>query len=118
MGVDLTLIPVMYDTGGTVFPHTKITLNRRRELWAVIEEAKIERPLGRAVYWTAGEDEKLQPVTETPYGTPWTYATAGDLLGVMAPWLEANDPTDWENRAAVAYLKELPPNMTIVLRWH
>lgn len=122
MGVDLDLIPVLVDVGqATIWPSTILAMNRRRDLWDLIMERLVPCPFGRQVYWNYEDDDSprgAQPVTDDPYGVPWTYALVSALAKVLDEWTTVVDPDDWQNRAVAGYIRELNPDVKVILRWH
>lgn len=112
MGVDLTLIPVDCEMDNLNFGHSKLSLERRRELWDAIIEAKIAKPFGKPFSCYAGESYSEE--TEDCYGQSLTYALVNDLLKLFD---HEGVVDNYTNRAIWAYLRELPANNKIILYW-
>jgi hypothetical protein len=124
MGVDLRLIPLMYDSDGrsAAYPHVVLELDRERSLWDHVRDHLKVEPLGRELY-DHRDDEGLVRGTEDSYGCALTYATAYDLDDLFQAWLRRpltppeSRSGSW-TRAAAAYVAELPNETKVVLWWH
>lgn len=116
MGVDLTLLPLLSKDFWAA--HTQLNVERRRELWPLIEalpQADIPKPV--SCYFARGEDgESCYGDAEvTPYGDKMKYTTAGDLASLK----DAEPVADnWLNKSTWAYLALMPKDWPIVLYWH
>jgi hypothetical protein len=113
MGVDLTLMPVLFQNSWLC--HEMITCDLNRDLWQAIEKLG-ERPVGQPVQSfrarTPDGDETYGDLSVNPYGTPLTWLPAGELSHAF---LEADSR---KNRAIRAFLIELPSDWPVVLFWH
>lgn len=117
MGVDLTLMPLDHignrDTlerlpDMSILPYTQLALNRRRDLFVMIEEWPIKHSLevnGLPVkFGHYTDDDGLTYTTTDCYGTPLTWITADQLL-IIAD----HHPDLWDtNQAALNYLHARP----------
>lgn len=117
MGVDLTLMPVLFD--GQWLCHELIRVERRRDLWEPICElpqTQIPEPIRCFVAQDPKTGETYYGERDTdPYGCAMKYTTAGDLLTVKD---HEGVQDNFRNRAAWAYLAQLPAHWPIVLYWH
>ncbi|MBZ6078897.1 hypothetical protein [Microvirga puerhi] len=116
MGVDLKLLPLL--SPGTWAAHDGIGLERRDEFWPKIEaleQAEIPEPLRCYHARTSDDAEGYGRLEKTPFGTRLTWTTAARLM-TLASEHEVKD--NWKNRAAWAYLAQMPPEHPIVLYWH
>jgi hypothetical protein len=118
MGVDLRLLPVFTDSNDFICSFSVLELERRRELWPLINDLpqyELPAPLS---CWTArieNGEHGYGKLTETAYGDPPKWVTALALVGLR----DAEPVRDnYVNRAVWAYLAELPPETRIVLDWH
>lgn len=112
MGVDLSLYPVKYSLEtGEELSFSILSLERRRELWPLIEEIE-SHPVKEA---TGHFGDNYRTITKDPYGTPLRYVRAKDLLA-----LQDNEAVQDNNlnRAAWAYLSAIAPETKIILYWH
>jgi len=119
MGVDLKLLP-FYDSQ-VEFSHCILQLERRRELWPIIE--KIEREQGMPVSKNftsfCGKDSKgntcYGKTTTTPYGIKinWVYSK---YLKTLSQQKEVKN--NYPNKAVWAYLLSCPNDLKIALYWH
>lgn len=120
MGVDVKLLPLI----GRDFwaAHDQLELERRSELWPVIEALPSE-PMPKPLNCFLGTipdgswegENGYGECAEDPYGNPLRYVTVADLLTL------SNHPAvkdNWLNRAIWAYLSEMPPDWQIVIFWH
>lgn len=115
MGVDLTLLPFTYDMGASASSHTVLHLCRHRDLLDKIQSLpSFQVPKDFATYLKGGREE-FGNLQDTPYGERLKYTTAESLL-VLRDHVDVKD--NWDNRAAWAYLAELPPDTKIALFWH
>ncbi len=115
MGVDLTLLPLISKDYWAA--HDMINLERRSELWPLIEALpQKDIPQALSCFLARGSDgeSKYGQETRTPYGMPMRYTTVGDLLALRDSGPVQNA---WRNKAAWAYLAEMPPDWPIVLYW-
>jgi hypothetical protein len=118
MSLDLKLLPLLGPHGLWV-SHSMIDLLRREELWPAIQAlsnvARIPEPLNCHLARDA-EDENIiyGEVTEDAFGDPLTWTTVADLLTVRD---HEHVQGNWQNRAAWAYLAEMPLDWKIVLYW-
>lgn len=118
MGVDLTLMPLMSkEIDRLPLSRELIEIERRRELWDDIN-ALPQKPLEKLGCYKAYDKEGntcYGDATETPYGEPITYTTAGDLLSLSDhPAVQDN----WKNIAVWAYLEKIPRDWPVALYWH
>lgn len=117
MGVDLCLIPVDSDLGDWSMGHSLLEVERRSELWNVVEAlAKHDLPTKFQCFKArnADGDPCYGTLTDDCYGNLVKCATAGDLAAI-----QHQSTTDHpRNRAIWAFLRELPPETKIALYWH
>lgn len=117
MGVDLTLLPLL--SPDYWVSHDVIQVERRRELWDPIMELPQQAiPCPLVCFLARREDDGetcYGPRTDDPYGAALSYTTAGDL-GSLRDHEGVRD--NEKNRAAWAWLSEMPPDWPIVLYWH
>jgi hypothetical protein len=125
LGVDLTLIPVMHVTSASWHPFTKLWLTRNYELFGRIEpnfgidmlpedyQPPRLQDLPPGVTVSHNTDTKWEERTDDQYGKPLKWCWAGELAAVPLP----ENTSPW-NRAAWAYLAELPAETPVVLWWH
>lgn len=120
MGVDLRLYPIYLDGGLAPFPTNALDLDRERELWSHIEESLTERPLDGEMYHL-DEEKGLVRRSDNPYGSPITWAPAGEIATLLREWIDRPDrqwPSGPWTRAAAAYLAQLSLEVRVVLWWH
>ncbi len=116
MGVDLTLLPLLSKDYWVA--HTKLDLERRRDLWEPITQLRqqpIPGKLGCYLARTADGETCYGDIEGDPYGGRLQWTTAGELL-TLKDREEVQD--NWENRAVWSYLSQMPPDWPIVLYWH
>lgn len=118
MGVDLTMLPLDADHSDFQFSHSMLGVERRRELWPLIEKLE-QGGLSSNFQSFYGPGLNGEPgygtTAETPYGEPIKWASAGDLAKLSTH----NTITDnAKNRAVWAYLSELPADTKVALYWH
>lgn len=121
MGLDLTLMPFYANDPTCSLAHTMIDCERRRDLFDAI--LPIEEKRGRDVpadfrTFRSREDDQDSHyglTIETPYGERLKYVRAIDLMPLASHEGVTDNPL---NRAAWAYLKELPGTWPIALYWH
>lgn len=116
MGLDLYLLP--FDEG-SVFSHTLLSCERRRDLFEVIMGRLSETPVPDTFYtYLSREDDQDSHygiTTETPYGEPLGWVLASRLLEFAA---HEGVRDNFTNRAIWAYLAELPSKTRVALYWH
>lgn len=116
MGVDLTLMPLL--NRDAFVSHDLIGLERRRELWDEIMKLpakRLARPLRCHVARLENGERGYGDLETDPYGAEIHTVTAGDLATL------ANNESVTDNhlnRAAWAYLAQMPPDWPIALYWH
>lgn len=117
MGVDLSLLPFDAEHPGLAFSHSILQLERRRELWPLIEAMELDIVpngftsfLGRQANGEHGYGETIK----TPYGTPLKYTRVGKLVSIAHHDAVRDNP---KNRAVWAYLMELPIDTKVALYW-
>ena len=123
MGSDLTLLPFgsTLDIAVRFFSHTILNLERRRELWPLIDE--IEERFGRDVphgftSFLGRQDNGEHgygDTMRTPYDDNLKYVEARHLKPLKDHSLVQDN---YLNRAAWAYLEQLPDDLPIALYWH
>lgn len=123
MGIDLTLLVVDGNLSPTsAFARTAIEFGRNYDAFAAIKgiaKPHERRDLILTSYRSRVPDGSMKGescygiVRETPYGEPLTYVYASDFCKAM----RTVDQWD-QQRAAVAYLDELPVETLIALYWH
>lgn len=121
MGLDLTLMPFYSSGPACNIAHTMIDTLGGYVLHDLI--APIEDRHGRDVpehfYTFRGRDENDNTcygiTIKTPYGERLKYVQARHLAALAESEEVQSSPL---NRAAWAYLKELPPDWRIALYWH
>jgi hypothetical protein len=117
MGIDLTLLPFYSETAE--FSHTVLNLGRHYKLHEKINELNMldvseefTSYVSRDDQW---EDTHYGLTLKDPYGNRVKYTTIKELLKVK-DFVDKSD--SYRNRAAWAYLKELPENIKVALFWH
>lgn len=122
MGVDLRLVPLYIDHNGiTVCEFVTLELDRCRELWARIGDRLEVHPFEQDLWHY--HDEGGVRTREDSYGSPLTWASAGDVAALLDEWIaeQAQLPMStvqqW-TRAAAAYCKALDSDTRVVLWWH
>ena len=133
MGIDLILLP-LNPLGDPLTKHFSswsiLDLRRRQALWDEIRalpfqmlSAPLSTPLG---VWEAGDDTTakdaasaqgiwdIRKITSDGYDTPLCHVSCADLLSLREHEGVQDNP---ENRAAWAYLAELPGDARIILYW-
>lgn len=116
MGVDLTLLPLLSKKFWCA--HSKIDLERRRELWgpvAALPQQPIPEKLGCYLARNAAGETCYGDIDDDPYGSFLQYTTAGALM-TLRDHKSVQD--NWVNKAIWAYLAEMPDDWPIVLYWH
>jgi hypothetical protein len=124
MGVDLTLIPTHpadrqeAKQMGLTMALAEITLIRRARLWEAIEQLPSDAPAAPLQCHRARDERTgghcYGRLTHDPYGKPITTVTAGQLSELR----DRPEVTDnAANRAAWAYLDELPQRTPVALLW-
>ena len=112
MGVDLTIMPVLFRDSWLC--HDMLTLDRCRYMWDDIANLG-EKPVGQPVqsFRSRCEDGEscYGDMTETPYGTPLTWLPAGSL----ATAITYQTP---KNVGIRAFLECLPSDWPVVLYWY
>lgn len=115
MSVDLTLMPLL--SRDSFCAHQMVAVERRPELWPEIEKLpheKMQAALACYVSVLPDGERGYGNATETPYGDPITFTTAGDLLSLKNHKAVQDC---WQNRAAWAWLAHYPKDWPIVLWW-
>ena len=114
MGVDLTLVPVVYPNVDWILAYTRIEMRGRwYGLWECL--TKLSKPLNHEISWYG--DEGIKKESETPYGKPLTWVTAEQFIKAVKIAKCKKDMVDLD-KAAVAYVRALPPDMKIILWFH
>jgi hypothetical protein len=121
MGIDLKLLPFDADSEFISFSHTVLGLNRRSELWPIIELIEQEWGLVVPPHFSTfvGHHEGCE---ETGYGDTQTTAYGQPLRYVLAQHLNPLSnhravTDDDKNRAIWAYIRELRDDTKIALFW-
>lgn len=114
MGVDLTLHVV---SGAKPFHYcaTRLDLSRDYDLLEALEpvaKSLVAEELGDV--WAYAADEYKPLSSEDAYGNPVKFSTAGEMCAAVNGFHQSSD----SNRAAFAYLRELPAPTPIVLDFH
>lgn len=122
MGLDLTLIPVEHEAGGKGRGHTLLNLTHREDLFGEIgcNEKQEGGPVPQRFMTNVSRDDRYEEqhygdTQRTPYGEALRTVTAESLLSHKHHRGVADNP---RNRAAWAYLAELPPETEVALYWH
>lgn len=121
MGVDLTLLPHKYGPYSPDAPtpwHTaydRLSLTHNKDLLALVQELEDQhsRPMPEDIPVDWYGDDGLKRITQTPYGFPLRYVTAGQLATISPP----DSTSDW-NRGVWAFLARLPADTPVILYWH
>ena len=108
MGIELSLCPV---EKGLPYSFTRITLNRRTELFMDIKELPSEYDPQITAY--IGEEGKFVAVKDTEKASERTVTIAQLLTLRDHDGVQDND----ENRAAWAYLSARDPSLRVLLHW-
>ena len=110
MGLDLRLYPNRWRSQRPLLSNAQV-LDRNYELFDAIKAlpavAVPEAPLAY------DDDEGLKPTATDSYGDQLTQVWAGVLAGIPE---ETWGRSEW-NRAALAYLRTIPPDTPVVLWW-
>jgi len=111
MGVDLALLPVEYEHNNSGSAFSRLTLERRKDLWDSIE-ALPQQPIHSVTGYLG---DGFRTITQTPYGTvlTWVYAEEFSNLNKHSA-IQDNS----FNAAIWAFLATLPPKTKIILYWH
>lgn len=113
MGKDLRMLP--FDSGTT--SRTVLYVERRDDLFtmlAALPGRDVSDAFQSYVAEPKEEGSRLGPTTETPYGLPVKYVLASALKTLTSH----PDVVDcWENRAAWAFIQELPDRWKVALFW-
>jgi hypothetical protein len=123
MGVDLTICPKTYgsfEDNKWFLAYTRIGLERDYDLFAQIDmpsrpgvrQVCDPKPLPATVRFDWYEDGGVKQRTDDPYGAPLRFVWAEELARV-----DVGRSSDW-NKAALAFVRGLPPRTPIVLWWH
>lgn len=117
MGLDLKLLP-QYGKDSK-FSADIIQIDRNHDLFDLI--STIEHAYGRDIDgrgWSThlGETgEAYGTTTNSPYGKVLKTVPAKALKGLIA---KDDDSAYWRNKAAIAYLNELPDDLEVMIYWH
>lgn len=119
MGLGLTLMLIEHDEGKYGYSHSLINCESDSTLFEEILKLK-SHPVPETFNTFRsrdGEDQNTQygDTQTTPYGEPLEWVYVKDLLA-FKEHAEVRD--SFQNRAAWAYLAELPPKFKIALYWH
>jgi hypothetical protein len=121
MGVDLKLLivdggPFPPDKPTFAFAHTMIEFGRWYDVFARLDKKAFPMPDGLDfTSYVSQRDDGEQGygrVTGTPYGNPLTFITAADFLDCCS------GANSGRGKAAMAYVRELPPETWIGLYYH
>lgn len=113
MGLDLTLLP--FHGGDADFSLTVLEFDRDGAAFEAIGEIvnahgrDVPERFSSYVSRAGGKDSHFGVTTRDSYGTPLKYVTAGDLRDVVV---------SKHNRPVMAYVRALPKNAKIAVRWH
>lgn len=116
MGVDLTLLPLM-DRDAFV-SHDLIGVERRRDLWDEILKLPtrpLPKPLRCHVARLPNGEAGYGSLSADPYGGTIHTVMAGDLAALAG---NENVTDNWRNKAAWAFLAQMPPDWPVALYWH
>ena len=124
MGADLTLLPFYSPrmNDDSCFSHDVVDLERRKNLWTQIQE--IEGEAGFNVpddfFSFLGRDDICKgthygKTTKTPSGSHLKYVFAKDLKKLAT---HEGVLDNYKNRAAWAYLEQVPDELKVALFWH
>jgi hypothetical protein len=118
MGLDLTLLPIDIDCKNFFASHVVLSCERRGDLFEKIKKLPSKKAPKLYSFLAKGKDgEHCYGVMsgEDPYGDPlWCV----EALHLKRLWDHVEVEDNWRNRAAWAYLRQLPSNMKVVLFWH
>lgn len=116
MSVSLTLLPIL---GKDMWvAHTSFRLEDRSELWPIVSELPTAHaPNGLTCHFARrpSGDHCYGHILSDPYGGPLQWVSAGALVS-LADHPAVKDV--WKNRAAWAYLEQMPADWPVVLYWH
>lgn len=116
MGLDLTLIPVDADSGSLFFGHTRLRMERDRELFEAINNLKaieLDKPFSCHESHSSEGKSCYGPCTVDGYDQPLTKVRAEKVAALAGHVANLHK----SNRAALAYLKELDSSAWVVLYW-
>lgn len=114
MGMDLKLFPIEHpEVSKDWYVRTVLELWRADEVFDLVRKVKchLVGPLKSVII--PGREKQKWSRKEDAYGTPLTFAFAGDLAAVRLP-----KDTHYWTRAAWAYLRALPKDAVVVLCWN
>lgn len=116
MGLDLTLLP--YHNEYIDFSNTVLDLHKNSELQDKIETLPM-LDVSNEFYSHMSRDEKHEShfglTIEDNYGDRVKYTTVKELLKIK-DFVDSQE--SFKNKAAWAYLNELPSNTKVALYWH
>ena len=121
MGVDLALLPFYsprMDDGDFCFSRVVIALKWRKNLWAEILEIEDSAGLNVPddfISFLSCEDTHYGKTPETPYGDNLKYVFARDLKNLAS---HEGVLDNYKNRAAWAYLEQVPDELKVALFWY
>lgn len=124
MGVDLKLLPLYHKTAS--FSTQVIMLERNYALFNAIETKVKEvgkglvNPISAYVAYDEQGNTCYGELTYDAFGKRLTYLLAKDLKQVFLgfEFAENSESDSWENRAAKAFVNELPNDLPVYLYWH
>ncbi|MHC2251007.1 hypothetical protein ACVILK_000699 [Bradyrhizobium embrapense] len=116
MSTSLTLLPKLSESFW--FCHDILRLDDDSDLFReilLIKPSTVPEPVSCHMATRPDGERGYGEVTEDSYGDPLGWVSAGALVQLRRnPAIAGSD----RNRAALAYLAELPPTWPIVLYWH
>jgi len=132
MGIDLTLLPVDFDSRriperddlppSKPWAHsfTRLRVPRAQGSWDEIEAlaTPIDVPFSSTEMDYRAAIDGGEPRAEDCYGKPLTWAPAGEVVEVLSrAQIDQGVQADERMDAIVAYLRALPPGNLVVLYW-
>ena len=119
MGVDLTLLPVAYESGDGRwgYAHDVLNCGRDHDLWDAIRTLPTT-PVPADFHTYLSRDDRYEDLhygqtQDDPYGKPLRCVTAGELVAIGQ-----QERTGLPCNVAVwAYLAALPPETRVALYW-
>lgn len=122
MGIDLKLLIVDgYMSDEFSFSHTIMEFGRIYDVFELLDKKAFFRDIKLATYLATISNGPMTGeycygvITETPYGNKLTYIYAKDLIEVMK-YYEGH--FNFNTRACIAYVRELPSYNLIGLYYH
>lgn len=120
MGLDLSLLPYKYGVNdftndNYILTHTRIDLQRDKELFNYIKRLQKPFPKDKVVRWYG--DQGLTTVTKDELGNELKYCLAEDFKSINIYAFDVNDEDDLWNKAIILMMRNLAPKTPVILFW-